>query len=347
MNLQKFSSILRLGGVMAFIGGVAFSVQSQTHSTYSAPYDETPTIMPTETLTPTATATATLIPTATPSPIGYCPIPPINFDILPLGDSLTAGLDSAAGSYRGYLLNKLNQRGFSFKYVGGQHGRGPLGPPSENDNHEGYPGSYTYHLSNLVEFGMNSFQPNVILLMAGTNDVLSNETPHAENVQNYNTLMEKVLTKWPGAHLVVAKIPRNKVEGKTEIMTALNADIENLAALRVAQGHKVYVVDMFAVIGPEDIYDLLHPNESGYQKIAEVWMKGLCAVAASLVPVTPTPTASPTPTVTPTPTAGPVFMSLVLNNLAITPEVTSTMTSTPVMTGTVATTSTPTATRRP
>ena len=191
MNLQKFSSILRLGGVIALIGGLAFSVQSQTYSTYSAPFDETPTLTPTETptptetLTPTATATATLIPTATPSPIGYCPIPPINFDILPLGDSLTAGLDSDAGSYRGYLLNKLNQRGFSFKYVGGQHGRGPLGPPGDQDNHEGYPGYYTYQLSNLVEFGMNSFQPNVILLMAGTNDVLSDETPHAENVQNY------------------------------------------------------------------------------------------------------------------------------------------------------------------
>ncbi|MCW1967568.1 MAG: GDSL-type esterase/lipase family protein, partial [Anaerolineae bacterium] len=300
MSHQPFSfglaPLLRLGGLVALVGGLVFAAAPQLpQAAQSAPHNDTPTPTLTATggltatITATVSMTATATATATPATSSYCPVPPVDFSILPMGDSLTAGLNSDAGGYRGYLYDKLVKKGFPFKFVGGQHGRGPLGPPSDNDNHEGYAGYYTYQFFDMLEFGMNGFTPNVILMLVGTNDSLSSDTPHADNVQNYNTLMEKVLTKWKGVHLVVAKIPRNKIEGKTEVMAPLNQEIENLAALRVAQGHKVYVVDMFAVIGPEDIHDLLHPNEQGYQKMSEVWLNGVCRVAASLVPITPTP----------------------------------------------------------
>jgi lysophospholipase L1-like esterase len=267
----------------------------------------------------------------------YCPAPPFTLNILPFGDSLTAGENTDAGGYRGYLFDKLQVAGVSIQFVGGRHNRGPMGPPTNQDNHEGYPGNYTYNLSDYVEY-MN-FQPDVILLMAGTNDVLSDGVTTDENVASLNALIEKILLKWDQKHLVVAKIPRNNLEGKSTIMIDYNAAIDGLVAQRVAQGHKVSVVDMFAVINPEDI-DLLHPTESGYQKMAEEWFKAICKITEAYVPATPTPTLTATPTATPT--IGPLFIGLVLNNVL------GPVTETPTSTPTSATpTLTPTATRRP
>ena len=49
-----------------------------------------------------------------------------------------------------------------------------------------------------------------------------------------------------------------------------------MAEQRIANGDKVVIVDMEQALSyPGDLYDKLHPNESGYAKMASVWQRAL------------------------------------------------------------------------
>jgi lysophospholipase L1-like esterase len=58
-----------------------------------------------------------------------------------------------------------------------------------------------------------------------------------------------------------------------------NAAITAVAQRHQAAGENVAVVDVHAVIGPTDKTDNLHPNDAGYDKIANLW---LAAILSSL-----------------------------------------------------------------
>lgn len=88
----------------------------------------------------------------------------LDLRILPLGDSITYGSGSTSGNgYRLELQNLLV--GNTVQYVGSQHS----GSMANNSN-EGHPGAVITQIAKFAKLGLNQL-PNVVLLMAGTNDM--------------------------------------------------------------------------------------------------------------------------------------------------------------------------------
>ena len=110
--------------------------------------------------------------------------------IMPLGDSITAGYGANVGGYRAELAVRLRAAGYSFSYVGSQNTYNPNG--ATGLNHEAHSGWTTPELTAIVNgaFSKNdtsanliisTSNPDVILLMIGTNDMIgSSQTINAD-----------------------------------------------------------------------------------------------------------------------------------------------------------------------
>lgn len=167
--------------------------------------------------------------------------------VLPLGDSITFGCGSDAappdwyacctplsGGYRAPLWAALNGSGVNatIQMVGTQS-NGPAWVPEPQRAHEGHPGWTINEIAGLQAKWV-ALQPDVVLLMAGTNDVTqghSNATMQAD----YAKLLASLRGTLPAARLVVASIfniADSSGAGPSfpPALRALNAALPGLAA---------------------------------------------------------------------------------------------------------------------
>ncbi|WP_433619540.1 SGNH/GDSL hydrolase family protein [Dactylosporangium sp. CA-139114] len=187
--------------------------------------------------------------------------------IMPLGDSITDGL-TVPGGYRGPLWQELTELGARIDFVGSMDS----GPPDLPDHdHEGHSGARIDEIDAKVEAWVRAVAPDVVLLQAGTNDVLQNlAMPEAPD--RLGLLIDHVLAAAPQAIVFVASITPLVDPGREEQVEAFNA---RLPAVVAARGPRVRFVDMHAGLGVEDLQDGIHPNTGGYAKMAGVWVGAL------------------------------------------------------------------------
>ncbi|MET8680774.1 trypsin-like serine protease, partial [Streptomyces sp. NPDC004647] len=101
------------------------------------------------------------------SGIKPAPTPPTPLRVMPLGDSITAGVASSTGSgYRAELWDQLNLGGRTMDFVGTQRD----GTFADID-HEGHPGKRIDEIADLAYCPVRRYRPNVVTLHAGTNDM--------------------------------------------------------------------------------------------------------------------------------------------------------------------------------
>jgi hypothetical protein len=63
---------------------------------------------------------------------------------------------------------------------------------------------------------------------------------------------------------------------------------------RVALGQRILLVDHeSALVYPDDMSDMLHPNDNGYQKMSQVWFDGLASFLPVCVTSAPSFTSQP------------------------------------------------------
>ena len=100
--------------------------------------------------------------------------------ILPLGDSLTLGFGSATegagseGGYRLHLAARLRAEGLAVDFVGSQSN----GPAAlDGRDHEGYNGYAVAQIAGVADAAMAAFAPDIVLLLAGTNDQIEAVPP--------------------------------------------------------------------------------------------------------------------------------------------------------------------------
>src|SRR5579875_3625446 len=112
--------------------------------------------------------------------------------IMVIGDSITAGVidgthNSDEGGYRGRLAQLLAANGYHAVFVGS---RSDYAGHAQGLHHEGYPGYVIRATSKgapgqllgpIVERALTNYDPDVILLMAGTNDLLKYEADRDEH----------------------------------------------------------------------------------------------------------------------------------------------------------------------
>ncbi len=230
---------------------------------------------------------------------------PSNLEIMPMGDSITRGSRSNDAGYRGPLYTSLTAAGINFTFVGTSTALDkdrPAGSttvlPDEQRHHEGH-GGYVmnqmlgnldgqvqssdsggtydpgYWLTGNEATGQAAQNPDVILLMAGTNDIqiygLSGIGGKLEN------LINKIAELRPDTKLIVAEItPRTDTTARAEAVDTYNEIVRQKIAAAQAAGKNVSLADMndgFPANGLS--FDKLHPQREGYEWMAEQWKVSL------------------------------------------------------------------------
>jgi lysophospholipase L1-like esterase len=207
---------------------------------------------------------------------------------MPLGDSITFGVGSSGGGYRVDLFRRAlaDQHDITFVGVVAQGGSNtPNGPNMVNGqpfprNHEGFSG-FTISgggagsLAAQVNNAIAQTDPNIVLLMIGTNDVNGNiDLANAPN--RLGALLDQITNDAPDALLAVAQIiPTMTAQTNTRVQ-AYNGAIPALVRTRAAAGKHVVLVDMFTPFNSNANFaglmnDNLHPNDTGYVLMAQTW----------------------------------------------------------------------------
>ncbi|HLZ57853.1 MAG TPA: SGNH/GDSL hydrolase family protein [Ktedonosporobacter sp.] len=194
--------------------------------------------------------------------------------IMPLGDSITAGEGSTDGSgYRAALWKAYQAAGNHVDFVGSQHS-GPQDIPPE---HEGHPGWRIDQLASHITDWLAIYQPHIILLHIGTNDILQNRSLSTAPARLDN-LIERITEQLPTSWVIVAQItPLGKPLFNVKVM-AYNSVIPLLVQHLQQLGKHVTFVDIYDAVPVKDLLDGIHPNDAGYAQMAAVWYKATAQI---------------------------------------------------------------------
>ncbi len=194
---------------------------------------------------------------------------------MPLGDSITHGWNTFPGGYRDRLENLLTVNNITFDFVGTADDNGPAS--LSDKDHQGHPGWRIDEIAAQVDSWLQSETPDIVQLLIGTNDVLQ-EFDLANAPSRLSNLVDQITTAAPNAELIVATIPPHERRYYNDFVLDYNATIEGMVAGKIAQGKNVSFVDMYSQLTVDDLGDRVHPNQTGYNKMAGVWFDGLLDV---------------------------------------------------------------------
>ncbi|MEU0342393.1 GDSL-type esterase/lipase family protein [Streptomyces bobili] len=187
---------------------------------------------------------------------------PTTLKVMPLGDSITAGVGSpTVSSYRAALWDGLTADQHKVDFVGDrQSGQLP------DTDHEGVSGDLISQIAQRARVSVPVHRPNVVTLHAGTNDMDRNVDPGGAPAR-IAALIDQIRADSPGVTVLVATLVPARNSATQSRINVFNGEIVKLARERQKAGQKVRAVSMEAVTAA-DVPDGLHPNESGYRKMA-------------------------------------------------------------------------------
>ncbi|KAJ6600730.1 SGNH hydrolase-type esterase domain-containing protein [Mycena sp. CBHHK59/15] len=170
----------------------------------------------------------------------------LNIRLLPLGDSITYGFTT---------WNTVD-------FIGSIES----GTMVDNNN-EGHIGAI---IEQIAGFATNAAalpaRPNVVLLMAGTNDVIDGLNATAPAA--ISSLMDAIFVACPDTALIVATLtPLTTGQAGVD---AFNAVLTTMISARAAAGKHILLTSMAAILA-SDLIDGIHPTDAGYVKMADAW----------------------------------------------------------------------------
>jgi lysophospholipase L1-like esterase len=218
---------------------------------------------------------------------------------MPLGDSITYGVNSSSGGgYRVELFHDALLDSHSITFVGAwDTGPSTVDGQTFPQGTDGWPGDTIDDaptatparngISELVDAQLSADNPNIVLLMIGTNDVdTNNDLTNAPT--RLGNLLDQIIADSPDALLVVAQITPvdTNVTGKSNedtLVQAYNAAIPNLVSTRQAAGKHIAMVDMYTPFTADASFGVdymnggsgLHPNDTGYAIMGDVWFAAI------------------------------------------------------------------------
>jgi lysophospholipase L1-like esterase len=204
--------------------------------------------------------------------------------IMPFGDSITQGFN-VAGGYRAPLFHLALAANRNITFVGSAN---DFSVPTVDGmtfprNHEGH-GGYTIEGNNgiaqFVSTSIPSYKPNIITLMIGTNDINGNNNL-ADAPNRLGKLLDAIFMRDANILVVLAQIVPTRTDGTNNAVKTYNAAMPNLVSTRVGKGQHIVLVDMYGAFTKDANYkqslfaDNLHPNQAGYNAMADVWFQAL------------------------------------------------------------------------
>jgi serralysin len=198
--------------------------------------------------------------------------------ILAIGDSITSGehpIEPTPGAYRLQLQNDFVADDLSVDFIGSQTNQ----ETDLNDpEHEGHPGWTINKLTALLDQGLlTDYQPDIVLLMAGTNDVLRHDQA-SEVIDDLNQIIDRLQAELPSVPILVSSIPPidptlSKGEQRASVVEEVNAQLPELVEQK---GSQVTYVNGGGSLDLDDLVaDGIHPNAAGYQEIGDAWYDSL------------------------------------------------------------------------
>lgn len=193
---------------------------------------------------------------------------------MPLGDSITAGLQSSTGNgYRGPLATALAGQVGTLDFVGSRID-GTMADPDD----EGHSGYKIGDIASLTTGALNTYKPNIVTLDAGINDLGQNYAISTAPTR-LASLIDQVLTAEPDATVLVAQLVINGDPTLESERVTFNNALPAIVQARANAGKHVYLVDMSALT-TADLSGTLHPNDTGYQLMANAWDAAIQQVIA-------------------------------------------------------------------
>jgi len=221
--------------------------------------------------------------------------------VMPLGDSITVGTYTPSSppagqavGYRRKLYNDLvataNGR-YNIDFVGslseGLSANPPIGDP-EHEGHGGYcddaaPGCLGDIASNVIGW-LDARPPDIVLLHIGTNGFSTDPSGVASILDNLRSWESRNYPLW----VFIARIIQT-VNGSLDVET-FNNNVQNM--VRGRSNNRLFMVNQqtgaglnYTTANGGDMADNLHPNQSGYDKMADKWRADL--LFAGLLPTCP------------------------------------------------------------
>jgi lysophospholipase L1-like esterase len=206
--------------------------------------------------------------------------------ILPLGDSITAGVKvygvagtlDTPGAYRVALWDDLVASNRWVSLVG-DRANGPPGWAGDRD-FVAWPGKRLDEIHGLISASrvLQAEQPHIVLLHAGTNDVAQGAT-QATMQQRWLALTSYLYAAAPQALVLVAGLAPMSTEALDCEVKKLNAWVQSRVAYDASHGRPIRYVEMHdALSHPADFVDGAHPNAQGYAKMGARWADALLPI---------------------------------------------------------------------
>jgi lysophospholipase L1-like esterase len=228
--------------------------------------------------------------------------------IMPLGDSITAG----PGCWRAKLWHRLQTTGYTgIDFVGGVSDGGGCNPGYAYDfDHEGHGGYSATGIAdnNQLPPWLAAARPDVVLMHLGTNDMWGGYIPLATKLTAFTKLVGQMRANNPNVKIVVAQIIPMAASACATCpadVIALNNALPAWAAGLTTTQSPITLADLWTGFDAvADTGDGVHPNDAGFQKMADRWYP---AVVKALGGTTPTSSASPSasPSRSASPSASP------------------------------------------
>lgn len=232
--------------------------------------------------------------------------------IMPLGDSITAGNNDInfpngdiPGGYRKELETRLLGAGHLVDFVGSETSNAA---PGFDPNHQGHPGFRTDELLAGLPTWLSA-DPDTVLLMAGTNDILQNFAL-ATAAANLDNIILQIANNSPACRIYVATIipiTQNWNGQLAEVLNAnadlFNTEVRNIVQQHAGQNRNVTLVDMSQLITLTDEDPLknffqpgdgIHPGQAGYDQLGLLWFNAITAGGNLIDPPPPGVPAAPT-----------------------------------------------------
>lgn len=223
--------------------------------------------------------------------------------IMPLGDSITA----SPGCWRAILWHDLQTNGYTnVDFVGSILGNGCNYGYSYDPDNEGHAGYLATNIANQNQLPgwLSAAKPDVVLMHLGTNDVWNN-LPTNTILAAYTKLVGQMRASNPKMTILVAQILPMAPSGCGTCpggVVALDQAIPGWAAGLTTTQSPIVVVDQYTGFNDatDTIGDGVHPNDTGFRKMAARWYPPLAHVLDGLNPQ-PSPSATGSSSVSPSP----------------------------------------------
>ena len=201
--------------------------------------------------------------------------------IMPLGDSITKGVTGSnpVGGYRDDLQTLLTNALIGWDFVGNE-----MDGSFPDPDHQGVNGLTAEDMVPQIDgwlalLATAGKTPDIVVLHIGTNDI-SADRNGSEIITDIGTIIDKIVAVNSSVKIILSTlVPR--LDGKDPATTTLNTAIVSLASQKAGIGISIILADPNAVIKanpnwPTDhMFDLLHPNDSGYAILAQIYFNAI------------------------------------------------------------------------